>query len=357
MNSTETKRIFGLDIIRSMAIIFVILGHSTYLIDPYFSNNNYISLIDGVDLFFVLSGFLIGKIIINLIEENKKIDLKLTAKFLIRRWFRTLPNYYLFLLINIVLIAFGVIKGFLNKFLITYFLFFQNFHKPYDFLFWESWSLSVEEWFYLLFPIILILLFKIIKTSPRYIILISIILFISTPLIYRIIQSNAHENWELYFRKIVLARLDTIGYGILAAYLHIYHALTWKKYKNILFILGMIFLAYISKTSFQNMYFLKTFYFSLMGISILLILPKLESIKNENIPLKPFAFISKISYSMYLSHLLVLQIISKTYVINNRTDSVVAYLSFWLITILISTLVYKYFERPIMNLRDKIKLL
>ena len=95
------KRNFGLDLCRAIAIIMVIISH----IRGYFSRYFYVDFLGingffAVELFFVLSGFLIGKIIIKdlVVSENK--DLK---KFYLRRWFRTLPallcysNYFIHL--------------------------------------------------------------------------------------------------------------------------------------------------------------------------------------------------------------------------------------------------------------------
>lgn len=353
MKEKSTNRIFGFDIMRSIAIILVVIGHSDF---RYIDHIHSVPLPDGVDLFFVLSGFLIGTILIRTAEENQRFNLKVILNFLQRRWFRTLPNYFLFLLINIILIYFGFISGFLNKYLSTFFVFFQNFHKPYDFLFWESWSLSVEEWFYLLFPFVVLFLFSIsnYRLKVKYIIVTAIAFFLIFPLLYRIIQFELHPflSFDLYFRKLVLTRLDTIGFGLLGAYIHWYHNDFWKKSKNIFFILGLIALIFLTTVTKQDMLFLKTYYFSLIGLSILLLLPKIESIKNEKIPFKPFQFVSKISYSMYLIHLPLIQITSKVFSFSNKYEAILIYIIFWIFLLLLSYLVYRFYERPLMNLRD-----
>lgn len=355
----KLQRVFGLDLLRSLAIIIVIIGHSNSLISDYFPNFPYIPLPDGVDLFFVLSGFLIGGIIIKSIEKNQDFNFSILSNFLRRRWLRTLPNYFLFLLLNVLLIQFGLIKGDLNKYFVTYLGFFQNFYKPYDFLFWESWSLSVEEWFYLSFPFVLLLLFKLKPSLMKIkrVIFYSIFIFISFSLFYRILNSNLNVNesyWDLYFRKLVLTRLDSIGFGLLGAFLKYYYSGVWSKSRNISFVIGVFILSSLSLATFYFSYnscFLKTFYFTLIGFSILLLLPKFESLKNENIPFKPFELISKISYSMYLLHIPIVQIFSNHLFIDNKTESIVRYLGYWITVIILSNIVYRCFEKPFMNLR------
>ncbi|MBI5219251.1 MAG: acyltransferase [Bacteroidia bacterium] len=239
------NRVFGLDLLRSVAILIVVLGHSSPLISGYFKSFPYLPSLDGVDLFFVLSGFLVGTIIIKIFDNAQSFEFKDTLNFLVRRWFRTLPNYFLFLTVNIVLIYFGLIKGCLNHFFITYVFFFQNFFKPFDFLFWESWSLSVEEWFYLLFPFAMMAIYKFFKyrIKVKNIILTGIVIFIVCPLIYRISQYDTFKSWDLYYRKLVLTRLDTIGFGLLAAYLYYYFLDFWRKYRKASF----LFVDYLPK--------------------------------------------------------------------------------------------------------------
>ena len=110
-----THRIFGLDLIRCFAIIIVVRNHSSTLLAYVFPNLPHLLLPDGVDLFFVLSGFLIGSILMQTLEDRKTINISIISSFLKRRWLRTLPNYFLFLLINVILIHYGLIKGELNK--------------------------------------------------------------------------------------------------------------------------------------------------------------------------------------------------------------------------------------------------
>lgn len=346
------SRIFGLDIMRSIAIILVVFVHGRDILKLHFIIPS-LPLPDGVDLFFVLSGFLIGGILIRNIDKNQGLSFKNLKTFLKRRWFRTLPNYYLFLGINCLLIYLHLLPGTLNKYLITYFGFMQNFFKPYDFLFWESWSLSVEEWFYLSFPLLLFIGMYFFKNRPKKVILSVISLFLLLPLIYRLYSAGLDRDFDLYVRKLVLARLDIIGYGLLGAFLHHYYKDQWFRYKNLLFILGISSLLLLSSSWLDITSFRATYYYCFIGLSILLLFPKLSSLKNENIPFQPFFFISKISYSMYLINIPVFFILTRFYQPSSALETIIAYLLFWVLTIILSFLNYKYFEKPVMDLRDR----
>jgi peptidoglycan/LPS O-acetylase OafA/YrhL len=354
MIDKSLNRIFGLDLLRCFAVFEVVIGHSRLLINQY-SNSPFIHLPDGVDLFFVLSGYLIGTILIKAAEEKQKFDFKSALNFLKRRWFRTLPNYYLFLIINIILIYYGFGDGVLDNYLATFFVFLQTFNKPHDSFFYESWSLSVEEWFYFLFPLALLLINRVAKNkiSIKKNIFFAILFFLILPLIYRIYHINEVLDFNSYYRKLVLTRLDTIAFGFVGAYIHWYYVGFWQKNKNIFFLLGFTMLISLNLGCIPFSLFYKSFYYSFIGVSILLMLPKLESLKNENIPLKPVRFISKISYSMYLVHMPLLQIICKIFIVTNKTESIIIYVIFWLTTLLLSYVVYNFYELPIMNLRDK----
>ncbi len=356
MEEQRSNRIFGLDLLRTIAILIVVLQHSLPLVSAHYAFLEHLTLPDGVDLFFVLSGFLIGGQLILKIESNQKFRFKELNTFLKRRWWRTLPNYFLFLGINIVLIYFSFIKGEINTYLLSYFCFLQNFFKPLDFLFWESWSLSVEEWFYLSYSFLLWMLFKI-KTpfTIKHKILFSILLFITLPLFYRYFSLSylpEYLDWDLYYRKLVPARLDAMGYGVLAALLHQYFFTNWNSKKNLLFVTGIagIFLiSYFHTELMMNFAFARTLYFNVNALLVMFLLPKLNSLKTEPFLFTPFEFISRISYSVYLLHIPLFQLFETNTTVNSELGNIIRYMVYLATTIFFSFLIYHYFEKPLMN--------
>lgn len=347
-----------MDIFRALAIFLVVLSHGKIVAKDLFTFLPSLPLIDGVELFFVLSGFLIGSILIKGFNNEKGFSLTALTNFWKRRWFRTLPNYYLILFVNFLLIKYQIIAGNIEKFNFKFLLFLQNFSTGFTDFFWESWSLSVEEWFYILIPLILIF-FNLIF-SKKTTIIISIAILILVPLLYRINISEINVDgfwWDISFRKVVLTRLDAIGYGVLAAYLKFYNNSLWIKYRNWMFSIGiglLITILYLPNS--PNDFYSKTFYFSLVSFGAMLLLAKADSIKTaKHITVKNVVtHISKISYSMYLVNLaLVAQVIDYNFPAQTNFEKTYLYIIYWSSTIIISSVLYRFFEKPMMNLRDR----
>ncbi len=359
------NRVFGLDLMRALAIIFVVIGHGGWILDKANTNLPWIRFIDGVELFFVLSGFLIGGVLIKIFQNTKSLNLKTIWDFWIRRWFRTLPNYYLVLILNIIVVYFGIIKEDFTQFNWKFFLFLQNFSKPFYGFFWESWSLSVEEWFYLLFPIILSLLYfglRNFKVRKSLIFLWAIFLFLLIPFLLRYFKASKFDVdafWlgvKIY--KVVIYRLDGIALGLLAAFIKYWSPKFWFKSRNISFLAGIVISYAILYTIWlPNDFSTKVFKIFFQSFGCFLLLPKFDSIKKAPpIITQIFTHISLISYSMYLiNRALVSEIIRDNFPPLGPQTSWALYLIYWFVVITFSTLLYKYYEKPIMDLRDKIK--
>ncbi len=358
-NSSSKKRTYGLDVYRAIAIILVVHGHGKYMLKgTTFENFPWVKLVDGVELFFVLSGFLIGGILIKIIDQNNySLNFYQIFNFWKRRWFRTLPNYYLVLGLYLLFISLGIVGGNLEHFNFKFLVFLQNFASPFYHFFWESWSLTIEEWFYIFLPLTLWGCLKIWPSRKG--LLTAILILLVCPLLYRISQSGIQVDsfgWDTKFRKIVLMRLDTIVYGVLMAYAKFYYQDFWKKYATQLFVIGFLYMMvipFIPRES--NDFFNKTFYFNLTSIAAMCLLPFADQYKSFKTSFgKMMTHISLISYSMYLINLcLVVGFINKHFPIVNASDGSIKYIVYWGATLFFSTIIYKYFEKPVMDLRDR----
>ncbi|WP_339887754.1 acyltransferase [uncultured Flavobacterium sp.] len=361
----DNNRKFGLDILRALAILFVIIEHGSVLLPKKLMAVSEFFIFDGVSIFFVLSGFLIGGIIIKMFEDNDRMNFKLMSNFWARRWYRTLPNYYLIL----------AILTFLNYFFIAdfklwkvkrYIFFSQNLIHSHPSFFGEAWSLSVEEWFYLIIPVLIALFLWLFRIKPSKAVVLVAVLTIFSVTAFRYyrhlnIDVSSLKIWDLFFRKQVFTRLDSLMYGVIGAYLHYYAFDKWIKFKNLLLVVGILMFLF-SKFYYPNIngVYFKVFYFSIISLATLFTLPFLSVLKiKAGIFYKPISYLSLISYSMYLLNLNVIQIwiINRIdwniFLSNDFLISIIKYIVFWILVILLSILLYKYFELPMMKLRDK----
>src|SRR3974390_2995843 len=142
------RRIDNLDMLRAAAIVLVLVYHMGVMSPPSLDwPKNVTSFGEhGVDVFFVLSGWLIGGLYW---RERQIFSDVAIGLFLTRRWLRTLPPYFAALALSFA--AASAAHG--ARFDWTYLLFLQNYEKQVPF-FDVSWSLCVEEHFYLLLPFI-----------------------------------------------------------------------------------------------------------------------------------------------------------------------------------------------------------
>lgn len=356
--TSNSKRVYGLDVIRALAILIVVFGHGGGISGNLFENFPTVPLIDGVELFFVLSGFLIGTILIKQLNSEDAFSLKTLLVFWKRRWFRTLPNYYLVLLLNIIFVYYGIIGGNIKSFNWEFLVFLQNFKVGFVDFFWESWSLAVEEWFYILFPIIAWIIIRIVGIKNG--LIITIISLLILPLLYRYSISDQNVDrfwWDVNFRKVILTRLDAIMYGVLAAYIKFYSIQFWTKFRNVFFVLGIVII-YIVLLFPQdpNTIYSKTIFFSIVPLSVMMLLPKMDSIQSYKVGWigRPITYVSKISYAMYLVNLsLVAQVITHNFELTSKKENFIAYCIFWTVTFVLSSLIYHFYEMPLTKLRDR----
>ncbi len=351
-------RIFGLDLMRAMAIMLVVYWHNANALGWFVTNLPDGPLIDGVDLFFVLSGYLIGGILLKYAEMEGVPWWRRVLDFWQRRWLRTLPNYYLFLVLNMVLLYYGVTNGLLNHNTWGYAFFLQNVWKPVDLFFWESWSLVVEEWFYLLFPIALFAMLAFLRVSARKVFLLVALVFIALPTIQRLLMADTVVSvfqLEQGARKLVITRLDTIGVGILAAWLHAGFAWRWMQFRLPLFLIGL-FAMIVNAFAYgdDHLHFSATWFFTVNAIAMALLLPLLSAWSKVPRGGAAIVLISKVSYALYLVHQPVRAIWNRLYTDREPAEGVLLWITYWAVCITIAWLVYHFWEKRFMDLRETV---
>ena len=201
------NRVAALDLLRGLAAWAVAISH-------FFSYNairrdtfETISIM-AVEIFFVLSGFVLAEQILLCVSAAKTW---LYIIFLIRRWMRTLPPYVVALVVVSVLFRqlgsadFFRYLGYLQN------LFRQSNHQDYYSI---AWSLSIEEWFYIVFPGLLIagtLLTG--RRDTKFVVAVTLV-FIGIVTVARALLGD-FADWGADVRRVVVFRVDAIAYGFL----------------------------------------------------------------------------------------------------------------------------------------------
>ena len=369
MQIDYSKRIFGLDLMRAVAILMVVFSHIRWItpnahgVIPDIMS---ISGVMGVEIFFCLSGFLIGRILYRT-YLSPEFNFKSVFYFWIRRWFRTLPNYYLVLILNILIVLY--IGNELPEHLWRYFLFLHNFVTEMPLFFAESWSLSIEEFAYLLGPFLLYmtLFWKSETPKPKLFLLITltiIVAFLVSKLIYNSSETiRDMRHWNVNVKGMVIYRIDAIYFGVLGAYLSIVYPNFWKRIRFVIFpiglfsLLGLIFLIPMNGI-FINSYpaFWNVWYFEIKSLALLCTLPLLSYWRsNTSWFLKPVTYISIISYAIYLLHYSIIMQLMKYFIPSEPLagfDIAVYIFVYVLITLVSSYFLYRFYEKPLTDLRD-----
>lgn len=354
------QRIFGLDLVRALAIIFVLIGHSNDLLPlvvrPYLD----LLVWDGVNIFFVLSGFLIGSILIkDLASEG--FSGEFLKRFWVRRWLRTLPNYFLILII-LVLLGFSFDPNFNGLIALPFFFFIQNFAWPHSLAFFpEAWSLSVEEWFYLISPIVIGIVYQLSKRMSISIFTVGSVVIIGTILIRYLKLKNGFPldpEWiDLNIRKQVVTRLDSLYIGVIGGFL--IKKVKIKKRDSIVFLsIGLAYLFYSRYLGFSiNSLILSSFAPAIFSVAVLFTFPFLIELDIKGSKIKEIITnISLYSYSLYLVNLSLVKlwILRSIWIGSNEATIIIRYMLFWILCFIISKYLYWHFEKPIMKYRDRI---
>ena len=365
--SDGDSRVFGLDLLRALAVLFVVYAHGYFLIANNVSGTLYnLAVFDGVTMFFVLSGFLIGRILLRTVAKDE-FNWQMLAEFWVRRWFRTLPNY--FAVLTFLIIAFYLLGRPQPEHLLRYFFFSQNIASPHPEFFPELWSLTIEEWFYLCIPIPLYLSTKLRNFDRRRLMLFwiaSVIVLVTGFRIYRAYRFGyaTVDDWDVALRKQVLTRLDSLMFGVFGAYLSLYHQRLWRDIAGLALLVGVSLLLFdkVMHSTSSKMFYLNYINLTLTAVATLLLLPMLSSWKRHSGRLAGIVtFVSLTSYSMYLLNLSPVQMVILPFVMRTVSQfcwrcsqsPLLGYILYWVVTVTGSFLLYRYFERPMTALREK----
>jgi peptidoglycan/LPS O-acetylase OafA/YrhL len=311
---STVNRLRELDFLRGIAIILVLFRHQVLF--DFLETMGWI----GVDLFFVLSGFLVSGLLFKEYQKFGSINAKL---FLIRRGFKIYPIFYLtyilYIIPRILLHKFDIQKAFYEL------IFVQNYALGWGYAYPASWSLAVEEHFYFGLALFLwlvfnkkILRFEILpnKTSAfeKYLIAVLVLVFVLRILTNIQFPDDTARNMTMSH-----LRIDSLLFGVLISFWFHFRreALSsfYLKHQSRLLWLSLALLSFTPFISPEDSFFVKTIGFTMLYISFGILLVHFLVDANVNKQLNRLFtetavnFISKIgfcSYSIYVIHSLVI---------------------------------------------------
>ncbi len=365
--SRPTKHIHGLDHLRALAIFLVFLFHYGRL----FPSPAWVTAISkfgwtGVDLFFVLSGYLISSQLLSVIDRQENISF---YQFYIKRSFRILPAYLVTLLLYFLFPFVHEREALAPAW--RYLTFTQNIGLNVSTAgtFSHAWSLCVEEQFYLLLPLVLALLAYWKLMTKAWILL--IVLFAMGILLrlyawHKLERLNPDEmDVQVYWRQWIYyptwTRLDGLLSGITIAALFQFR----PKIRNWIFGHGTILffssvlilvIAYIV-TLDESSYNASIYGFAMIGIGYALLLA---------IAVNPHSGINKIrssitttiagfSFGLYLIHKMVIHVTQEQLArIGIEKNSNLAFIACILTCLLGAYILQKLIERPFLLLRNRV---
>lgn len=346
MNLTYYKNLDG---VRAIAALMVMVFHFFQDIQPTTKLVGFLSKISifgqtGVTLFFVLSGFLITRIL--LATKNTEGFFR---NFYLRRTLRIFPLYYLFLVISYYFIPFitnAETPPFSQQ--IYYYTYLQNFATTFD---WNAigpkhfWSLAVEEHFYLFWPLVVYF------ASPKNLSKIILAIVIGAMALRAYMFS---EGFEVFY--FTFTRFDALAIGAYLAILELNKTFTTKNSSKFGISLALLFIPTIIMWTFFTgegnnyiqvfkFFFLAGIYFLAIGLLLSL---KENNLINKTLKTRFFLYTGKISYGLYVYHPLCYMMSGKYFDTNNIiTDFIVSVV----LTYIVAALSFHLFESSFLKLK------
>lgn len=384
MSTPPQPRVFGLDALRAAAILSVVLAHGGIsfvligaiqkgapLLAPY---AGWAFLLGhggaiGVELFFVLSGFLIGGILLRT-AENIATGNGL-FRFYVRRWFRTLPLFALALAGNVLFERYFHHRMLSGAEVARVGFFLGNFAHISLTFFPESWSLAVEEWFYLLFPAALAVVLRLTRT--RY-----TTAFVSCASAFFLFSLGARcwgavqpgATWEGSARCTVIFRFDALMTGVIAAWVALRYPNAWRRTAGRCAIAGVLVFAAAYAAFWKlhltgpeqapDSFFARTYRFNFISLGIALLLPFLSTWTpaREHAGHWVIRKIALWSYALYLVHWPLFQLADALRLgpwKDSAAGILIVYLGKVLVAVAAAACLYRWYERPCMRLRDRFR--
>lgn len=341
------NRSAGLDFLRCVAVVLVMFRH--YCISDITSQVGWI----GVDLFFVLSGFLVSGLLFKEYKQTGTID---AGRFLIRRGFKIYPAFWAVLIIHL-LYFFYKGKEIMPEKVLSELFFVQNFFPN---IIGISWTLAIEEHFYFLLVFLIMICIKKSLLENKKAIVGTCIATFCTCLALRVYLtvSKPFNDWTHFYPTYL--RIDSLVFGVLIAWCYHFRSKDYTAFlANRKILLHAVIILGLSLPFLfsYNHVVMNTIGLSLLYIAFGGVMSRVESSKWFQAKwLLPVIYVGRYSYSIYLVHLLCGPAIAnafRTYVFTTPDlewiNDTINFLSNIGIGMVLSLLI----EQPFLKIRDR----
>ncbi|MBB4129677.1 acyltransferase [Xanthomonas sp. 3075] len=355
----------ALDLLRGIAIVWVMLFHS-FVVGGLGPDWAWLSRYGwmGVDLFFVLSGFLIGTQVLSPLARGQRLDFK---DFYLRRAFRIVPAFLVVLIVYMAWPQFRESPGLAPwwKFVTFTLNLFVDYGR--DAAFSHAWSLCVEEHFYLVFPLLATLLLRR-PSAARFVVLCVAVVVAGIALRAGVWLHNTalesagaglQRNWfieDIYYPT--WNRLDGLLAGVVLAVLKVFRPDLWQRLQrhgNAFLLAGVAILALALWLFRERTGLLGNavgWPVLSLGLALLVLAGTASSGVLGGLRVPGAAWLAAISYSLYLTHKAVFHLTHLWFGPALEGQGMRAFAVYGVVAVLGGALLHYAVERPFLQLRD-----
>jgi peptidoglycan/LPS O-acetylase OafA/YrhL len=364
---------------RVLAILSVIQYHITGVLGvepaleiPEALKSASLSVFYGMDLFFVLSGFLIGSILLRSLELSGTQNIR---RFYLRRAFRTFPSYWLVLTFLALSFPMNAMQRAQLPFEYVYLTNFVELGRHELVMSW-GWSLALEEQFYLTVPILMFVLFRLRDDRTR---IVALALLALSALVIRAYVYGTRETWTDFelFQAVYLrtyTRFDAIVAGILLAFIEIRYGKAigeWLRHPFHRALLGIVAFGCLWLISVPNVFgdehaqlMMLFMWGTLTSIMYLCLVPLMlhgDGTVQRFLSRPIFRRLATVGYGVYLVHIPLIDHVALPLVLyldeQGYASSLLWFAAFALASVLsfvVGYLLHILVEKPSLWLRDRI---
>ena len=354
------NRIPGLDLLRAIAIVWVMLFHS-FIVGGLGTNFEWLSRFGwaGVDMFFVLSGFLIGTQVMRPLQRGEVLSI---CGFYSRRAWRILPAFAVVLALYACFPSLREAPGLQPWWQFATFTMNLLIDYSRNQAFSHAWSLCVEEHFYLLFPLLAVWLARR-PSMPKFLALCAGVAVFGIALRCAVWLHDAaldtSRNWfieDIYYPSWM--RLDGLLVGVVLAALQIYRPQTWSllQVRSNACLFGGLAVSCVAFWLFRDRTGLlaNTIGWPLLSFGFGLLVVAASNTRSlvGRCRVPAASWIATISYSLYLSHKIAFHLVQDVIAPSLQGYGVVLFSIYSLAALLVGATLYYLIERPFLRWRD-----